>query len=156
MMPASRTVLVLQHEQVEGLGTIAESLSDAGVTPRYSRAHAGEPVPRELGSAAGLIIMGGPMGVYDADRYPFLRDEMRLIEKALASGAPVLGICLGSQLLAHTLGADVKPSGGKEIGWYQVRLTAAGQEDPLWRGIPSAFTAFHWHGDLFALPQGSN
>jgi GMP synthase (glutamine-hydrolysing) len=95
------------------------------------------------------------MGVYEAGRYPFLRDEMRLIERALAAGAPVLGICLGSQLLAHVLGAEVKPSGGKEIGWYPVRLTPAAKRDALWAGIDSPFTAFHWHGDVFSLPRGA-
>jgi GMP synthase (glutamine-hydrolysing) len=148
-------VAVIQHEQVEGLGTIAESLADAGIDARYTRARAGEAIPRELGDARGLIVMGGPMGVYEADRYPFLHQEMRLIEHALKAGLPILGICLGSQLLAHVLGAEVKRSGRKEIGWFDVRLTDLAARDPLWKGIDPAFTAFHWHGDVFALPAGS-
>jgi GMP synthase (glutamine-hydrolysing) len=152
-MTEKREVIVLQHEQVEGLGTIAEALSGEGILPRYSRAHAGDSIPKELGGSAGLIVMGGPMGVYEASRYPFLRDELRLIEKALARGAPVLGICLGSQLVAHALGAEVRPSGGKEIGWYPVRLREAAATDPLWKGTEPSFTAFHWHGDFFALPK---
>jgi GMP synthase (glutamine-hydrolysing) len=95
------------------------------------------------------------MGVYEADRYPFLREEMRLIEDALRSGRPVLGICLGSQLLAHALGAEVKPSGRKEIGWFDVRLTDAAALDPMWQGIDAVFKAFHWHGDVFSLPTGA-
>src|SRR5688572_6145472 len=97
----TRQILVLQHEQVEGLGSVAAALARAGISWRCVRAHAGDTVPRDTGSAAGLVVMGGPMGVYDAPRYPFLRSEMRLIEGALATGLPILGICLGSQLLAH-------------------------------------------------------
>jgi GMP synthase (glutamine-hydrolysing) len=145
-------VHVLQHEQVEGLGTIAESLAAAGVAPRYVRSFAGDRIPETPGDAAGLIVMGGPMGVYETDRYPFLRDEMRLIENALKLEKPVLGVCLGSQLLAQTLGATVGPSGRKEIGWFDVRLTTEGQRDPLYKGIPNRFTAFHWHGDVYPLP----
>src|SRR2546421_5522400 len=113
-------VLVVQHEQVEGLGTIAETLTQVGAKPRYVRAYAGEPVPRGLDEASGLIVMGGTMGVYDAPRFPFLRDEMRLIEAALRDTRPVLGICLGSELLAQVLGAEVRPTGRKEIGWFDV------------------------------------
>jgi GMP synthase (glutamine-hydrolysing) len=148
-------VTVIQHEQVEGLGTIAESLADAGVGARYVRAHAGEAIPPALHDAVGLIVMGGPMGVYEADRFPFLRQEMRLIEQALKSERPILGICLGSQLLAHTLGAEVKPVGKKEIGWFDVRLNDAAARDPVWKGIDPGFTAFHWHGDVFSLPTGA-
>ena len=85
----------------------------------------GDPVPTSLGAAGGLIIMGGPMGVYDDDRFPHLRDEMRLIEAAVRDGKPVLGICLGSQLLAAALGANVRPSGQQEIGWHEVSLAPA-------------------------------
>ncbi len=146
---------VLQHEQVEGLGTIAESLAAASVAPRYVRSFAGDRIPGTPGDAAGLIVMGGPMGVYEIDRHPFLRDEMRLIESTLKLGKPVLGICLGSQLLAQTLGATVGPSGRKEIGWYDVRLTGEGQRDPLFADIPARFTAFHWHGDVYPLPASA-
>jgi GMP synthase (glutamine-hydrolysing) len=151
----SSFITVLQHEQVEGLGTIAEALARRGISPRYVRARAGDAVPGEAGASRGLIVMGGPMGVYEVDRYPFLRDEMRLIEQTLSANLPVLGICLGSQLLAHVLGADVKKSGGKEIGWFDVSLMDAASIDPLWRGIEPRFPGFHWHGDVFTLPAGA-
>ena len=78
----------------------------------------GKPVPAEMADQAGLIVMGGPMGVYEQAKYPFLRDEMRLIESALKLGRPVLGVCLGSQLLAAVLGAEVKKGERKELGWH--------------------------------------
>ena len=149
-----REVLVLQHAAVETLGAISGALDGAGLDARYVRTHEGERVP-ELGDAAGLVVLGGPMGAYERDRYPHLRDEMRLIERALSAGRPALGVCLGSQLLAAALGAGVREGGYKEIGWYPVELTAAAADDPLWSGVPSPFTAFHWHGDVFELPAGA-
>ncbi|WDT73808.1 MAG: gamma-glutamyl-gamma-aminobutyrate hydrolase family protein [Candidatus Manganitrophus sp.] len=113
------------------------------------------PVPKTMGDAAGLIVMGGPMGVYDHPRYPFLSDEMRLIEQALKEEKPILGVCLGSQLLAAALGGAVAPGKRKEIGWHPVQLTQEAQTDRLWKGIEPVFTAYHWHGDLFQLPEGA-
>ncbi len=99
--------------------------------------------------------MGGPMGVYETDRYPHLSGEMRLLERALPGGVPVLGICLGSQILAAALGADVRPSGAKEIGWIPVELTSAAGADPLLRAAPARFVPLQWHGDFFDLPRGA-
>ncbi len=148
-------VLVLQHVRCETLGTIADALDAVGISARYVRAFEGEPVPNGMGDAAGLVVMGGPMGVYDHPRYPFLLDEMRLVERALRDEKPVLGVCLGSQLLAAVLGAEVKKGNQKEIGWYPVRLTGEAASDPLWAGVASPFVAFHWHGDVFELPHGA-
>jgi GMP synthase (glutamine-hydrolysing) len=150
-----RVVLVIQHEQCEGLGSIAEALAASGVEARYVRAFAGDEIPRTPGPAVGLVVMGGPMGVYHHPRLTYLADEMRLIEAALGAGRPILGICLGSQLVAQVLGADVRPSGLKEIGWYPVSAAAAAATDPLWQGVPPRFPAFHWHGDAFPLPPGT-
>jgi len=105
--------------------------------------------------ASGLVIMGGPMGVYERKAYPFLSDEMKLIEQALHQGKPTLGICLGSQLLAAALGAEVVKGKRKEIGWYPVSLTKEAATDPLFKGVAPYFTAYHWHGDIFPLPSGA-
>lgn len=131
-------------------------LEGAGLAARVVRSGEGDPVPRDLGDCRALVVMGGPMGVCELASYPFLREEMRLIEHALARGASVLGVCLGSQLLAATLGATVSPGPVQEIGWLPVELTAAGQSDALFSGVSSGtFTAFHWHGDVFTVPAGA-
>ena len=148
-------VWVLQHVACETLGTIADALKFAGISPEYIRTFKGEPVPGGMEAAAGLIVMGGPMGVYDHPRCPFLSDEMRLIERALWEEKPVLGVCLGSQLLAAVLGAAVTKGVRKEIGWRRVTLTASAAEDRLWAGLEPSFMAYHWHGDVFALPGGA-
>lgn len=149
------TVRVLQHAMSEPPGAIVDALCAAGLTLEIVRTFEGEEVPADPEGVAGLIAMGGPMGVYEDARYPFLRDEMRLIEKTLGAGKPVLGVCLGSQLLATVLGATVRRGERKEIGWYTVRLSEAGSRDILFSGVDSSFTAFHWHGDIFDLPHGS-
>ena len=148
-------VLVLQHIECETLGTIAHSLQSADISAQYIRTFEGQPVPKEMCDAAGLIVMGGPMGVYDQPRYPVLRDEMRLISQALQEEKPVLGVCLGSQLLAATLGAKVTKGKKKEIGWHPVTLTEAAKSDPLWIEVEPSFTAYHWHGDIFEVPPGA-
>lgn len=148
-------VLIIQHVAPERPGTLREALEERGLDIRLCRPFAGESVPRTLGTAAGLVVMGGPMSVYDEARHPHLRDELRLIETTLELGYPILAICLGSQLLAAALGAPVRKAERKEIGWYEVRLSAAAGADPLWEGLPPAFVACHWHGDIFDLPVGA-
>jgi GMP synthase (glutamine-hydrolysing) len=149
-----QTVLVLQHVACETLGTIKLSLQSHGLKPRYIRIHEGESIPADLGNACALIVMGGPMSVYEFDHLPHLRDEMRLIETSLKAQRPLLGVCLGSQLLAHVLGAKVYPGRQKEIGWHPVTLTEQARCDPLWSDCPETFQGFHWHGDIFDLPAG--
>lgn len=152
---AAPGVIILQHVHCETPGIIADCLQSAGIGTHFVRTYEGDPIPSNLDAQAGLIIMGGPMSVYEHRRFPFLLEEQRLIEKALKENTPVLGVCLGSQLLAAALGADVKSGRQKEIGWHPVNLTAAAADDNLWRGLPSTFNAFHWHGDVYDLPQGA-
>jgi GMP synthase (glutamine-hydrolysing) len=163
MEKPSKQVSIIQHHLVEGLGIIADVLNRAAIAPQYIRSFEGQSVPREIGDDAGLIVMGGPQSVYEQNKFPYLRQEMRLIEDALKRSKPVLGICLGSQLLAATLGANVYPGRQKEIGWHHVTLAnsavgsasvpACGRD--LFSGEPGSFMAFHWHGDIFDLPRGA-
>lgn len=145
-------VLILQHVRPEPPGTIADALDARGCSSHTVQVYRDDPVPETL-DADGLVVMGGPMGVGDVADRPHLQTELGLVEQALADDVPVLGVCLGSQLLAHVLGADVHPGDGKEIGWGEVTLTDAAAEDPLWQDVDRSFTAFHWHGDVFAMPD---
>jgi len=148
-------ILAIQHIHCETLGTIGEALDAAGIAIELVRTFEGQPVPTTMEGTSGLLIMGGPMGVYEQDRHPFLKREIRLIEQALQEDKPILGVCLGSQLLASALGVRVTKGKTKEIGWYPVALAPAGSTDSLWIGLEPSFTAYHWHGDVFNLPSGA-
>ncbi len=149
-------VYVLQHHPAEALGRIADALENAALAWQYVRIFDGHPVPRDMKGAGGLIVMGGPMGVYQTAKYPFLGDELALIRSAIESRRPVLGVCLGAQLIAAALGAPVaRNPAGKEIGWCPVNLAPAAADDRLMRGLPATIMAFHWHGDVFGLPSGA-
>ena len=102
-----------------------------------------------------LVVMGGPMGVYDDDKYPFLKREKVFIENAINLGKKVLGVCLGAQLIADVLGAKVYKNKYKEIGWFPVNLTEEGKQSYIFKNLPDEFTPFHWHGDTFDLPRGA-
>jgi GMP synthase (glutamine-hydrolysing) len=148
-----KEIWVLQHTASEKLGTIEDALRRRGVGFHYIETHRGAPVPTEMAGKAGLVVMGGPMSVYEQAQYPFLRDELRLIASALAAQRPVLGVCLGSQLLAAALGAEVKKGAKKELGWYPLTLAPDAAQDTLFANLPPEFWAFHWHGDVFSLPS---
>jgi len=145
-------VLVIQQVPHEGLGTIAGALKGRhgiDIVRVYK-----ERVPRSIDGYSALVVMGGPMGVYEEDRFPFIRDEIALIELAMKKDLPTFGVCLGSQLIARAAGARVYKGKAKEIGWYDVSLTPEGKADPLLLGLPSTFEVFQWHGDTFDVPAG--
>lgn len=102
-----------------------------------------------------LVVMGGPMGVHDEAKYPWMAAEKRLIEQAVSQGKAVLGICLGAQLIADVLGAKVYKNQHKEIGWWPVIKTEQAQDSELFCDLPSSFIAFHWHADTFDIPDGA-
>ena len=111
-------------------------------------------MPRDAQNYRLAIILGGPMNVYEEEKYPFLRDELSFIENCIKKNTKVLGLCLGGQLIARALGAAVGKNSKKEIGWYDLRLTDEGMSSPLFSGLPEIFKAFHWHGDRFDIPEG--
>lgn len=149
-----RKILVLQHIGCETLGLFAEEAADlAGFT--YVRPFQGEPVPVSLAGWDGLVILGGPMAVYESENDPYLLDEIRLVAAAIAQDFPVLGICLGSQLIAAAAGAAVYAGSQREAGWGEVILAEAAGNDPLFSGLPSPLPAFQLHGDTFDLPTGA-
>jgi GMP synthase (glutamine-hydrolysing) len=143
-------VLAILHTEAEPLGALAAPLAEAGLLVETRLAARG--VPTSTSGYSGLVVMGGSMGVYEAERFPFLRTELELLREALAERVPILGICLGSQLLAAAAGARVYPGPAPEVGWLPVkRLT----EDPWLRGWPETLTPLHLHGDTFDLPEGA-
>ena len=148
-------IWVLQNAPPENLGIIGQILQNYGLEPAYVRTFAGEEVPRYMESAVGLVVLGGPMSVYEHNRYPFITDAVRLIDQALKEQKPVLGICLGSQIIAAALGASVTRGAKKEIGWHPVELTSDAGEDPLMHAMEPSLMGYHWHGDIFDLPKGA-
>ena len=144
----------LQHANFEDLGCIAPWLAADGHSVSGTRLYAGE-TPPDSAAFDALIVMGGPMNIYEYDRYPWLRSEKRLIRAAVDAGKRVLGVCLGAQLLADVLGGPVTRNADSEIGWFPLSLTAAGRESALFADLPQSFTGFHWHGDTYALPPGA-
>ncbi|HET6923100.1 MAG TPA: type 1 glutamine amidotransferase [Anaeromyxobacteraceae bacterium] len=150
------TVLCVQHVAVEPPGIVAEAVRGAGLPLEVARIDRGEPVPRSADGLAGLVVMGGPMGVPQIDRHPHLKEEMRLLEAALARSIPVLGICLGSQLLAAALGGRVERGPRLELGWLPVSLEPEARQDPLFGPLPPELVALHWHGDVFDPPRGAS
>ena len=155
------SVWVFQHLAAEPPGLIADVLGEQGHDLRIFRTDLGQAPNCIDGDCAALVVMGGPMGTYDGERYRWLEPELELIRGALRAGLPLMGVCLGSQLLAAAAGARVYPGQRpKEIGWDTVRLTPAGAGDRLCRHLlePPAdveATVYQWHGDTFDLPQGA-
>lgn len=148
-----RNVLALRHVHFEDLGTFAPVLASAGYRIHYCDVGAGDVSAQDPLEPDLVIVLGGPIGVYETSTYPFLVPERELLTHRLAANRPTFGICLGAQLIAQALGAEVAPTGIKEIGFAPLSLTAAGTASPLrhLRDVP----VLHWHGDAFAIPEGA-
>ncbi|ADH61036.1 glutamine amidotransferase class-I [Thermoanaerobacter mathranii subsp. mathranii str. A3] len=149
-------VLIIQHVRQEGPGLIAEIFSKKGwkLDIRIMD-QPGTILPKKVADYKAVIILGGPMGAYEEPKYPYLYQVQELVRDAIERQIPILGICLGGQLIARALGATVKPNSIKEIGWYKIHLTEAGKKAFLFRDLPEEFWAFQWHGDTFELPEGA-
>jgi GMP synthase-like glutamine amidotransferase len=142
----------LQHVPFEGLGSIEDWLRQAGYEIAATRLYQSEQLPN-VEDLDFLVIVGGPMSVNDVNEYPWLDAEKTFIKKAIAAGVPTLGICLGAQLIANSLGGEVYPNSVKEIGWFPIQgVTHEG--DAIFR-FPEESEVFHWHGETFELPVGA-
>lgn len=150
-----KPILVIQHVESEGLGTIGNILCKRGFEADFAKVFKNERIPKTIDNYLALIVLGGPIGVYEEDVYPFIKDEIALIKNAIKNNIPILGICLGSQLLAKAAGAEVYKGKKKEIGWYKINLTEEGKRDGLFIGLPDEWTVFQWHGDTFDAPDNS-
>jgi GMP synthase-like glutamine amidotransferase len=147
--------VVIQHVPHEGPGLIASALRDAGAETQLVRIDGRDavPTPDDVSALAGLVVMGGPMGVHDD--LPWLDAERMLLRAAVDAGLPVLGVCLGAQQLAAALGAEVMTGPVPECGVGEVHLTAAALTDPVFRAAPTPLPCVHWHEDTFCLPDGA-
>lgn len=154
-MMISQGWVAIQHVPFEGPGLITEAAAASDVELRVCHVYRGEPLP-SVTEIAGLVVMGGPMGVGDTARHPYLEQELGLIAATVDAGRPILGVCLGAQLLAHALGATIDRGEEAEIGMGTVTRTPAGREDPVFGGLASdTIPVMHWHQDTFELPAGA-
>lgn len=150
-----RRLLVFQHVPYEILGELDPLLRASRFRIRYVN-FGREPDARpNLSRYSGLIVLGGPMNCDQADRHPHLATEIEVIQQAIRDGKPVLGICLGAQLIARALGARVRKNPVTEIGWYELNPTPEGRKDPLCGKFADSQQIFQWHGDTFDIPHGA-
>jgi len=148
-------ILVLVHVASEGPGTVRTFLESAGAELRIAHLYSGYKLPSEPVGLDAIVTMGGPMNVYDEDEYSFLRSETILLRNAIDGNLPVLGICLGAQMIAKTRGARVTKSPAKEVGWGKVTLTDSARGDSLFKGLPDVMDVLQWHEDMFEIPDGA-
>ena len=144
----------LQHVPFEGLGSIEAWARQHQHTLSVTRLYQNDPFPL-LEDLDWLIVMGGPMNIYEESQYPWLIQEKQFIKQAIAQDKTVIGICLGSQLIADILGSPVYSGKYKEIGWFTIELTPEAINSELFKAFSPQLTVFHWHGDTFDLPPGA-
>jgi GMP synthase (glutamine-hydrolysing) len=153
-MKATRSALVIRHVHFEDCGTLADVLHERGFEIRYVEGWRENLRDLDVTTPDLVVGLGGPVGVYDANQYPWIAGEIALLERRLATRRPTLGICLGAQMLARVLGAKVFP-GKKELGWSPLRLTEAGKSSVIAPLAGELTSMLHWHGDTFDLPSGA-
>ena len=148
-------IQVFQHVPFEGIGSMESVFRDSGALLDYTHYFADQNPP-PLDAFDLLLVMGGPMGVYDEVEFPWLKEEKRALKAALFAGKPVLGICLGAQLMAEVLGGKVTKNPHKEIGWFPVECLPEAASSWATEYFPERFNTFHWHGDTFSIPSGAS
>jgi GMP synthase (glutamine-hydrolysing) len=146
-----QNAVAIRHVSFEDAGILGDVLAARGIGLRYLEAGIDDLTPAK--DADLLLVLGGPIGIYEFDRYPFLKHELATIEAAVKQGTPVAGICLGCQALAAVLAARVYPGKQKELGWDVLTLTEEGKASPL--GVLEGVHILNWHGDTFDLPAGA-
>lgn len=147
-------LLIIQNDSRVPAGVFGEMLQEKNIPFQTVHLYAGETLPPP-GEAAAVIVLGGYMGVHDEAQHPFLRPLKDYMRAAAESGIPLLGICLGGQLLAHVLDGQVRGNDRGEKGVCEIRLTPAAKDDPLFADLPRTFSAFQWHNDSFDIPPGA-
>ncbi len=150
-----KKTLAIRHVHFEDCGTLGDVLLERGFEIEYVEAGLNSLSGLDAVTPDLLIGLGGPISVYESDLYPFINDELDLFRRRIAAKKPVIGICLGAQMLAHALGAKVYPGKAKEIGWKPLGLTTEGEKSPVSHLAASNTSMLHWHGDTFDLPEGA-
>ena len=145
-------VLIVQHVECEGPGYLEDFIHEKGIEYEIARMYEGEQLPDNFDA---LIVLGGPMNVYEEERCPYLKSLTTTIKNFATEGGYYLGFCFGGQLLAKALGAKVRRNHTREIGNFEIHLTEKGVEDPLFKGFKHTFPALEWHGDTFEIPEGA-
>ena len=143
-----------RHVEFENLGSIKTWLTKAGHTFCTTRMYANDPLPT-IDQFDWLIVMGGPMSANDDATLPWMGPEKTLIRQTIEAGKPILGVCLGSQLIAAAMGAKVYPNPQREIGWFEIKRAPEADQHPFGSIFPPQIDVFHWHGDTFDLPKGA-
>jgi len=143
-------VLIVQHVECEGPGYLEDFLHEKRIEYEIAKMYEGEQLPDDFDA---LIVLGGPMNVYEEERYPYLKRLTTTITNFVTEGGHYLGFCLGGQLLAKALGAKVRRNHTREIGNFEIGLTERGVKDPLFKGFKHTFPALEWHGDTFEIPE---
>lgn len=144
----------LQHVPFEGLASIEQWARKKDYILSVTKFYDGDTLP-SVDDLDWLIVMGGPMNIYEENKYPWLILEKHFIAEAIKKNKVVIGICLGSQLIADVLGAKIYKGQEREIGWYPIQLTTEAQKSPVFASFTEPFTVFHWHGDTFNLPPSA-
>ena len=150
-----KPILFLLNMPIEGPGTIKTFLEERNISFTIRDLYNGQPIPSDLSSFGALVVLGGPMNVDEEEKYPFLREEKRFIREGVTRNIPILGICLGAQLLAASVGACVRKNEHSEIGWMSVDLTEEGKKSTIFKGVSSPVSIFQWHGDAFEIPPNA-
>ncbi len=148
-----KPIHIFRHIACEGPGYLGDFLDRCAIPYLVIHVDQGAPIPESPDEASALVFMGGPMSVNDP--LPWIRQELALIRRAFEADIPLLGHCLGGQLISRALGAAVTANPAKEIGWFPVERVPGADSEPLLADIPDGFQAFHWHGETFSLPEGA-
>lgn len=148
-----KPVLFIKNITLEGPGTMGPFLRERNIPFVIHDLFAGDGLPDSPDAFGAIVVLGGPMSIYEEEKYPFLAEEKSFLRRCAELNQPMLGICLGAQLLADILGAKVAKNEVSEIGWMDVELTSDGEISPLFSGFPKSFPVFQWHGDTFTMPS---
>ena len=152
MSPTKKNIACFMHVPFEGPGNILDWIGEKGHKPQYTRFYKGDPLP-DASSVDMLIIMGGPMNVFDFHMHAWMEDEIAWVKEFINLDKPVLGICLGAQIIAAALGEEVYPGPHREIGWHNLQFFPSLGDFKIFKELPVARKVFHWHGDTFNIPE---